>query len=178
MSEPLPRFHYHPDPLSTRAIEPSDTVCRCCGKNRGYIYVGPIYSVEELQESICPWCIADGSAASQFDASFADSHPLMKAGLPKPIVDEVHLRTPSYISWQQEEWLTHCNDACEFHGDATAQDVAQASQQTREDWLARYHQDEKGWKWVSEGYQPGGDSALYKFICRHCGMVLLGWDLS
>jgi uncharacterized protein CbrC (UPF0167 family) len=44
--------------------------------------------------------------------------------------------------------------------------------------MSEYKQDEDGWRWVSEGYKPGGDSALYKFKCRHCGLVLFGWDLS
>lgn len=51
----------------------SDTaVCQGCGKARGFVYVGPVYSVEELNDALCPWCIADGSAAEAFGASFTD----------------------------------------------------------------------------------------------------------
>jgi len=164
----LPYFEYHPDPLQTGAIVQTDRECLCCGMSRGYIYVGPVYAKEDYDESICPWCIADGSAASKLDASFADSVPLLQAGVPKEIAEEVNLRTPGYTSWQQENWLSHCGDACEFHGDATIEDVKNAS----------FEQNEDGWNWATNGYNPGGDSALYKFKCRHCGMVLLSWDLS
>src|SRR5690606_31004640 len=118
------------------------------------------------------WCIADGSAAAKLAASFADSYPLHRAGVPEPVTEEVHLRTPGYESWQQESWLSHCNDACEFHGDASAEDVACASSDTKHAWLEEYNQDEDGWRWATDGYKPGGDSALYKFVCRHCRQVL------
>jgi len=159
-------------------IVASALTCRCCAQSRGYIYAGPVYGDDDLHESLCPWCIADGSAASKLGASFADSHPLLKAGIAPEIVDEVNLRTPSYISWQQEEWLSHCNDACEFHGDAAIADVRDAAEQTKRLWIERYHQNEEGWIRATKGYSPKGDSAFYKFVCRHCGEILLGWDLS
>ncbi len=177
MSESLPSFRYHPKPLATGAVSASDKVCICCNQARGYIYVGPVYSTNDLDESLCPWCIADGSAATKLDASFADSYPLHKAGVPEDVIEEVNLRTPGYVSWQQEYWLSHCNDACEFHGDVPVEDVETASQETKQYWLEEYRQDEAGWKFVTDGYQPGGGSALYKFVCRHCGQVLFGWDL-
>jgi len=178
MSEPLPSFRYHPDPVSTGAVKESKSACICCGRERGFIYVGTAYSINDLDESLCPWCIADGSAAAKMGASFSDSYPLLKAGVSDSIVEEVNLRTPGYESWQQEYWLSHCNDACEFHGDASAEDVKNASPETKLCWLEEYKQDESGWAWVTDGYQPNGDSALYKFKCRHCGLILFGWDMS
>lgn len=159
-------------------VKASDAVCICCHRARGFLYVGPVYSVQELNESLCPWCIADGSAAAKLGASFADSYPLQKAGVPETIVEEVSLRTPSYVSWQQESWLAHCNDACEFHGDAPAIEVANASEETLHQWQIEYNLTEKEWRQITDGYVPGGDSALYKFVCRHCKLVLFGWDCS
>lgn len=101
----------------------------------------------------------------------------MQAGIAAEIVEQVNLRTPSYESWQQEQWLAHCNDACEFHGDASCEDVQKASEETRSHWFAEYRQNEKGWLFATEGYLLGGDSALYKFVCRHCQTVLFGWDM-
>lgn len=178
MAETLPAFRYHPDPVATKAIQPSPVECVCCGKSRGFIYVGPVYATSDLDELLCPWCIADGSAAAKLGASFADSLSLTNAGVPPPIVEEVNQRTPAYSCWQEPEWLAHCGDACEFRGDATHQDVASASEATKTQWLALYQQDEEGWAAATSDYEPGGDSALYKFVCRHCGLVLLGWDLS
>ena len=113
----LPNFRYHRNPLATGAIEQSDSVCECCEEARGYIYKASIYS-EKAIDVLCPWCIADGSAAEKFTASFVDDYPLIEAGLNQKIIEEVCRRTPGYISWQQEVWLQHCIDACEFCGDA------------------------------------------------------------
>ena len=179
MTKSLPTFKYHPDPIATGVIESIDIDCVCCGQSRGYIYIGPVYSIADLEDSyICPWCIADGSAAAKFNANFSDDAPLLDAGLSQSIVDEVTTRTPAYTSWQQGEWLSHCNDGCEFHGDASVKDVEKASPATKAQWMTHYKQGEKDWQWVSDGYRSGGGSALYKFICRHCGQILFGWDLS
>ena len=64
MPEPLPVFLYHPDPIATGSIQPSATPCKVCGQARGYIYTGPVYTEirNRLDDAICPWCIADGSA--------------------------------------------------------------------------------------------------------------------
>lgn len=177
MSEQLPHFRYHPNPIATGAVKPSDAICVCCGQSRGHIYCGPVYAVIVLDDLLCPWCIADGSASAKLGASFADSYPLRQAGVPDGVVDEVNERTPGYMSWQQEYWLAHCGDACEFHGDATVRDISAASAETKQHWIEEYKQDEKGWAWATDGYRPGGDSALYKFKCRHCNLVLFGWDL-
>lgn len=176
MDDRLPLFTYHVDPLATGAIEPRRIACACCGQARSHVYVQPVYATQDLDEKLCPWCIADGSAASKLGASFSDPQPLREAGLAPDIVDEVSLRTPGYSSWQQEEWLAHCNDACEFHGDATADDVEDASEATRADWRQHYGKTEKQWGAAIRDYEPAGDNAFYKFVCRHCGLVRLGWD--
>jgi len=120
----LPAFKYHPDPIATGNIKPSDAVCICCEQQRGYVYISNTYCEEEIVEALCPWCIADGSAARQFDAIFSDDHPLIKAGVPASVVEEVTRRTPGFTSWQQDEWLCCCGDACEFHGDPSRAHLA------------------------------------------------------
>jgi len=142
------------------------------------MYVGPVSAMEELDEKLCPWCIADGSSASKLGASFADPDPLVQAGVPNDVVEEITLRTPCYESWQQDSWLAHCGDACEFHGDATCDDVSDASVEAKQQWKDEFKQDEAGWQLATDGYRPGGSSAFYKFQCRHCHLVLLGWDLD
>ncbi|QOG23992.1 hypothetical protein FOM02_41000 [Bradyrhizobium sp. SEMIA] len=68
----LPSFKYHPDPVATGSVQKSDVQCICCGQARGYVYIGPVYAAEELCESLCPWCVADGSAHGKHGASFTD----------------------------------------------------------------------------------------------------------
>ena len=36
--------------------------------------------------------------------------------------------------------------------------------------------NEQRWSNLKEHYKPGGDPAIYKFVCLHCDRVLLGMD--
>lgn len=108
----LPMFRYHPDPVGNGVISKSSATCRCCQKARGWIYNGPVFAVGELEASLCPWCIADGSAAQKLDASFADDQPLFDDGVASSVIEDVTRRTPGFNSWQQDRWLSHCGEAC------------------------------------------------------------------
>jgi len=170
----IPSFKYHPDPIGTGAIGASDEVCEGCGKARGYSYKASFHAEDDI-ESICPWCIADGSAAKKFDGMFCDDFPLTSKEIDSAIVDEVTQRTPGFETWQQEVWLTHCNDACTYLGDATKADlvgVAQGQGRIVEgpDWSADDILK------MTEHYEPKGSPAFYKFKCNHCGEVLYGMD--
>ena len=171
----LPRFKYHPNPLKTESIIPSNETCEVCAHARGYVYCTVPYGENEI-EFVCPWCIADGTANKKLGAQFSDSHPLAQAGISQEIIDEVTLRTPGYISWQQECWMYCCDDACEFHGDAPAKELRSL--------------DDGGLKKLSEStdipidhlpeiikyYQPKGSPAFYKFVCRHCNSIMFNYD--
>jgi uncharacterized protein CbrC (UPF0167 family) len=111
----LPKFRYHPDPLGTGFVVQSEAVCPSCERERGYAYSGPVYAVEEVEE-LCPWCIADGSAAEKFEAEFTDVGWGVPDDVPMDVLDEVSLRTPGFTGWQQEHWLYHCGDAAAFLG--------------------------------------------------------------
>jgi len=174
----LPEFRYHPDPVATGNVKPSDKICQCCHQSRGYIYKASVYAVEDLNEAICPWCIADGSAARKFDAVFADSHPLKQAGVPKQVIEEVTRRTPGYVSWQQDDWLVCCGDACEFHGDAPEDEVHALRGEALDDLLGELEWSAAEWSGFIELYEPGGDPAVYRFRCRHCKRYRYGVDFS
>lgn len=174
----LPHFRYHPDPIATGNVKASEVSCANCGRNRGYIYVGPIYSAVRPRNSICPWCIADGSVASKFNAMFTDNHSLIKAGLTDEIIEEVTKRTPGFTSWQPEVWLTCCNDACEFHGDAQRRELLELKGETLAETLSVWKCGEEHWKKLIQYYTPAGDPAIYKFACRHCGRIQFGIDCS
>ena len=174
MSKPLPKFRYHPEPLATGAIVVSEEKCECCGSVAGYKYVASFYAVDEVL-SLCPWCIASGEAAEKFEGSFSDDWPLNDAGLSQSIIREVTTRTPGFETWQQEEWLTHCEDACAFLGDATVRDIKELAEGRG--------RVEDGQEWKTEDflelakyYKPKGSPALYKFECLHCHEVLYGLD--
>ncbi|MCY1400863.1 hypothetical protein D9M71_159670 [compost metagenome] len=176
MAAELPVFKYFP--ALPGYISESESVCCCCSEKRGYIYDGGIYSRQDVGDGICPWCIADGSAACRFDGSFHCEENLRQAGLAQSVVEEIAFRTPGYPSWQESLWMVHCKDGCEFHGDASLEDIRNASPATRQEWQACFQMSESEWQWATKDYQPGGDVCFYKFICRHCRLVVLGWEMS
>jgi uncharacterized protein len=173
----LPVFRYHPDPLATGSIVPSSATCSCCGETRGFIYTSNIYCAADLQDEICPWCIADGRAAQKYKATFSDEYALTSAGIDTAIILEVTTRTPGFDTWQSEVWLSHCNDACAFLGDATKEDVlaiarAQTSVVGGEDIDGPLMRE------ISQHYHPKSSPAFYKFQCLHCGAFLYAMDFD
>jgi hypothetical protein len=114
----LPTFRYHPDPVASGSVVESTVRCRCCGQSRGYAYAGPVYSEETgLDDALCPWCLADGSASRRFDATFVDSEAFAE-GVPAAAIAEIIERTPGYSAWQSERWPACCGDAAAFIGPA------------------------------------------------------------
>lgn len=173
----LPTFKYHPDPVSTGSVARSDATCRCCGKNRGYIYTSTTYSAVDLANEICPWCIADGSAAKKFEATFNDDYPLLQAGIEDSIILEVTTRTPGFDSWQQGAWLTHCGDACAFLGDASREDLDILLSENLP--VAGSEDLEEGMlESIIKNYRPKGSPSFYKFQCLHCNQGLFSMDFD
>lgn len=172
----LPVFRYHPEPLASGSIIASDAECLCCGQARGYIYVGPVYAEEELDEALCPWCIADGSAHEQFDASFTDEDGIGDYGdwdpVPQEVVAEVALRTPGFNGWQQECWWTHCGDAAAFIGRAGKAELLAAGPQAveaiRESTGLAAGPD---WQHFLDALDKDGSPTAYLFRCTQCGAL-------
>ncbi|PWU59122.1 hypothetical protein DLE60_18120 [Micromonospora globispora] len=170
----LPRFPYHPDPLATGSVVAAEVVCACCRQRRPFTYVGPVYAVEELARVLCPWCIANGQAASMFDAQFTDADWRVPEDVPADVTEVVLRRTPGFDGWQQEQWLHHCGDAAEFHGCVGAGELAafpEAVEHLRSDLTGH------GWpadqvEWYLQALSKDGQPTAYLFRCRHCGTHL------
>ena len=116
----LPTFRYHPDPLTTGSIIPSEARCSLCCEARGYVYDGPVYPYEETRGGLCPWCIEDGRAHAELAVDFIDPAGVGDYGSWAPVSDEVRdivaYRTPTFFGWQQQRWFTCCGDAAAFLG--------------------------------------------------------------
>ncbi|WP_150526816.1 CbrC family protein [Roseibium sediminis] len=117
----LPYFEYYPDPVGNGSIVEKSATCPCCQQRRTFMYVGPIYCIEEVEE-VCPWCIHDGSAADKWGANFNDIIHA-PSGVPEHILVTVASRTPGYVSWQDNKWLFSHNDALVFRGDVVGKDL-------------------------------------------------------
>jgi len=160
----LPEFPYHPDPRATGVVEASETVCASCGQGRGFIYTGPVYAAEELVDCLCPWCIADGSAAEKFEAEFTDVGWGVPEDVPRRVIEEVATRTPGFSGWQQEHWLYHCGDAASFLGRVGWREL-QAYPEAIEP-LRQGSDDDL------EALSADGETTAYLFRCRHCARHL------
>ncbi|WCO69233.1 CbrC family protein [Iamia majanohamensis] len=177
--EPLPATRYHPDPLETGSVEPDDVTCIVCDRARGYVYVGPVYADEEYVDEICPWCIADGSAATALGATFTDVDPA-PADVPGGVVREVAERTPGFAGWQQEQWQFHCRDAAAYLGTAGIEELAARDGALE---MLLHEHDRFGWtaeqsQTFVESLRRAGNPTAHLFRCLHCGLHLAHSDRS
>lgn len=166
MAEPLPTFRYHPDPVATGEVQASDAVCPCCERARGFLYSGPMYGPSDL-EVVCPWCIADGSAAERLGIGFAE----VDGDVPDEVRSEVGERTPSFTAWQQERWLAHC-DAAAYLGRVGFDELQRLPD------AYEMVVEELGDEELVASIHPDGDLTAYLFRCLHCGTHLAYTDAS
>ena len=180
--EPLPTFRYHPDPVATGAFERGSGQCRRCGLVRGWVYVVPPYAIENLRDALCPWCVADGSAAATFAASFTDLGERGSdiEGIPAAVLDEITLCTPGFSAWEQERWLFHCGDGAAFLGAVGWPELADLS-----DAIATLRTQAAGWGLAGDDIEAfvgsldvDGASTAYLFQCLHCGTHLAYADAA
>lgn len=176
----LPEFRYHPDPIATGSVVPSGVKCVCCGQARGYIYAGPVYAVEELDQSICPRCVANGKAHAQFDAEFTDAAGVgdyrFPKTLPESVVEEVSFRTPGFCGWQQERWLACCNDAAQFLGRAGHRELQSEWSQAIPSVQADCGLEGAEWAQFFHHLSRDGSPTAYVFQCLHCRAYLAYQD--
>ncbi len=173
--DPLPTFRYHPDPLATGSVVRSDAACRCCRRARGYVYAGPVYADAALDDALCPWCIADGSAAARFGAEFVDPEGVGDHGawepVPPAVVVEVSQRTPGFSGWQQERWWTHCGDAAQYLGAAGARELASEWADALPAIRADAGLADADWDDYRAALDRVRAPTAYVFRCRHCGRL-------
>ena len=169
----MTRFNYMSDNYLPTVFAREPFTCDCCKKLSNSKYIGPQYSPAEKEALLCPDCIQTSEAVK---SSLVDFFNIIDPEcVDDKVSNEISYRTPT---WQDQEWATHCNDACEFHGDATAQDIIEADENTIQIWMERYDQSRNDRDTFMSGYVPGGDQGVYRFSCKHCSAIVLNWDFS
>lgn len=114
----IPKFKYCPDTIKTKILTVGGSqVCDCCGETVDVYYDGSFYCIEDV-DCLCPECIANGTAAKKFHGQFQQDIFNDENVVNEEYRDEILHRTPSYISWQGSNWPAHCDDYCEFLGEA------------------------------------------------------------
>jgi len=113
----LPQFIYHLDPISSGSITKSDAICECCGQTPGLLYAGVVYAVENV-EAVCPWCIANGSAAEKFSATFFDAYFCDDDDNPIDMsrgdYHAVFGCTIGFATYNPIGWWVHCGTPAEY----------------------------------------------------------------
>ena len=80
--------------------------------------------------------------------------------------------------FQEQEWIEHCDDACEFHGQALASDL-QSLSQAEVDWiLENTYLDQEEWDYLKKDHVPDAEPVIYKYVCRKCKEVMVSFDDS
>jgi len=177
----LPAFRYHPDPVRSGSVAVSDKTCKCCGKQRGYIYSGPTYNEgQELDDALCPWCVADGAAHAKFDVLFVDASEISDV-VPAPVIAELEQRTPGYNTWQQEEWQTCCGDAAAFLMPAGDKELRLREFPHVRSGLLKHLTIEEGMggdeiQDLMDSLNRDEGPTAYVFKCLHCGKYLYHVD--
>lgn len=128
-------------------------------------------------EDICPWCIADGSAAKKYDGEFQDSASCEEVETVESL-HELVFRTPGYSGWQQEVWLSHCGDFCSFVGYVGWKEIKEIADELKDDIdkiksETGMTQEEFERSLVKEGSHQG-----YLFRCIKCGKHRLTSDFD
>lgn len=157
----LPTFRYHPEPVATGSVKANpEATCPCCGQQTGWAYLPTPYGPGEQPKHLCPWCIADDSAAGKFGAKFVVD---ITGKVPAAVVEELARRTPGFLTWQEPQWLTHCDDAAAYVSQVgwdRLKDLPDAQAAILADGWS-----ENALRTVTEA----GDLTAYLFRCLHCG---------
>lgn len=183
----FPVFKYHPDPIRTGVFRFDKKIeCDSCGKETNVYYSNPFYSAENVN-AICPTCIANGEAAKKLKGSFQDYLGL-EGILPDPNIDntgkykeeqidELIYRTPGYCGWQQEQWLSHCDDFCAFVRYVGWEEIKNLVDDFV-DLEADCNDCGLNVEELPEYLYNGGSCQGYLFQCLHCNKYRLYFDFD
>lgn len=196
----LPDFRFHPDPVATGAVvEKPGVTCPCCGLDRGWAYVGPLYSaLPDIPDDICPWCIADGSASKKFawgkkdfpavfvaglgeylrgdDGRINNFHnsALAKIDITQDAKDELYLRTPGVSSFQDIYWPVCCAEPTTYLGPREGEELLEMTGPL--DSLIATGTSEQKAKDLLASAEVDGSVLAHTFRCEQCGTHLVEID--
>lgn len=165
-------FKYHQDPYKNDLFIKNEEhlECECCENIEPYIYNLTIYARERL-EVVCDKCIANGKACELVDGNtIADADVYLKDESKN---FELFKCTPSYVPWQEDIWLTHCNDYALFVDYVGYDELVELSL------IEKFEEgfEEKFCVKIDMLHREG-NVVGYLFKCNHCGEYLLHVDFS
>jgi len=172
----LPKFKYYSNPFNDDVFLKEDIQCICCGKVSAYKYVGWVWGKNEVFGKICPWCISNGQAFTQFGSTFnqieaADIDDDQK-------VATLRHCTPGLPTMQELEWPTHCSDIPLFEGVADKEDLKNISKQQLEEFEEReFLTEEEATDYIATFIEQ--DTPMFlKFTCNSCNEKIFKFDFN
>lgn len=172
----LPKFKYHLNPIKSGVIAKEKTLCPVCKELKDYRYECKPYGNIDL-EGVCPWCIANGRAAEDYDVEFNDYYGYSNE-VNEAQIEELIRRTPTYISWQTEHWMTHCHDFCAFVEYVGWGEIEYLYDELKEDINEVCEEMQISLEEFKMSLFNNGDFQGYLFSCVHCGKHRLHIDIS
>lgn len=169
----LPKFKYNPNVYESDIVVFKSGMCQCCKKTVD-AYLDIMYCEENIN-CICLNCVSDGSAAKKFDGTFINDSEKLND---KEKIEELYCRTPGYISWQGEYWLSCCNDFCEFIEHVGMEELENLNivDDVFEEYKNKY--DEDYINFIKTHLMSHGPIKGYLFKCRDCGRYRLHIDMN
>lgn len=179
--DPLPRFELFPSAFDAGVFEITDTSCDVCKRRRGMLYTGPQYSARKESDGMrcCPWCIADGSASRlglTFNTPYIDESSPNTSQLSREDRDLFESRTPGFISWQGNLWLSCCGRACVYLGEADSADILGRWASVVPTLFESMDHDLDEQREIVADIRRGGPICAYVFQCRNCARLKGYWD--
>jgi uncharacterized protein len=173
----LPNFKYSPNAYELDIFEKKEGICSICEQTRNLKYTSSFYCTGN-PEYICPWCIENGKAAEKYKGVFndyfgiegvnydEDSPTMSETTLDKDLLLKITNMTPSYTSWQQEVWLTHCKEPCAFIGYADKETIKPYLEELKDDIESN---EGYGAEVIKTHLSKNGSLVGYLFQCTICG---------
>lgn len=179
------------------ADDRKDALCAKCGSNISF----PPNSSEELL--VCYTCLREGKAAftqdteigmvrwqdavagithgrpglrrTDFELIPGESEGWLRAKVPVDVLMEL-TRTPSYTTWQGEQWLFCCRKPMTFLGAWDSDDFNRNAQGGNgRSLFEQIVEDQQPRMWE---YGIGGGVCVYVFRCASCARLRAHWDMD
>jgi uncharacterized protein CbrC (UPF0167 family) len=192
------KFHYFCGPQDDMAsLAKGDTRCSLCGGpgpcfRLQFAICDELSEVEKEPAVGCFSCLRGGRFEFWHDTEFGllDKNGLTHvykhnqpppADFPASALIELR-RTPQTVTWQQELWLTHCNDFMANLGTWEPKDFY-ANALNGDGRALFYEMTDEEYRHLWDASLPRGATRLeswhatyYAFSCLHCGMRRGDWD--
>ena len=169
----LPKFEYHPNIYENDIVEFKKGKCNCCNKEVN-VFVSSMYCNENV-ECICMNCIKDGLAAKKFNGTFIQYAENITDSNKREIL---LYKTPGYVSWQGEYWLSCCDDYCEYIGDVGIEELnnLNITDEVIDEFCEKFKIFDSNM--LKENLIAKGSVAGYLFKCKHCNKYHLYVDME